>query len=108
MLIRIPFALMVATLCLVALPSSADVITASNFPAGQTSTNGWEDIALNLPWYNGYTNSAWGQSFIANASGLLTTMDTLITAGFTHQIPGSPPLTVSFSESASGIPTINL
>jgi hypothetical protein len=94
-------------LCLSAPSAHADVIAASNFPADQKSTNGWQEIALNSPPYNGYTNSAWGQSFVANSSGILTTVDTLLAAGFESPMPGSPPLVVSFHESVAGLPTVN-
>jgi hypothetical protein len=94
--------------CPAAASPPAQVIAATNFPAGQQSTNGWEEIGVNLPSYNGYTNSAWGQSFIAGASGLLTTVDTLLAAGLSHPIVTGPLLVVWFYESVGGLPTVEL
>jgi len=98
-------ALLVSTLAAV---SEGDVITASNFPAERQSTNGWQEIALISPTYNNYHNSNWGQSFVAEISGQLTRVDTLLAAGLGSRIAGSPPLSVSIYRSMDSLPAQKL
>jgi hypothetical protein len=102
------YSLFVIASFFVATECKADVIAASNFPMGQTSTNGWQEIGLIAPRYNNFNNSNWGQSFVATADGLLTTVDTLLAAGMEQRLSGSPPLSVSFHKSVAGLPVAKL
>jgi hypothetical protein len=84
--------------------TQAAVIAANNFPRDQIATNGWQEVGMDQ--HRDYSNSAWGQSFIATASGLLTHVETLLGVG-SHlpEPPNMPPLLVEFSESQDGFPT---
>lgn len=95
-------------LYLISSSAHAEVIAANNFSAEQKLMDVREEIGMNYPAYNNYTNSAWGQSFIANVGGHLTKLETLLAVGRGKKIPTTPPLVVSFCESTNGIPTSTL
>ena len=88
--------------------ANADVIVASNLPATQFSTLAWEEVGLIAPHYNNYNNVSKGQPFIPRYSGILTTIDTLISLGRVPPAPASPPLNVSIYSSNAGIPIAQL
>jgi hypothetical protein len=93
-------------IAIISLPSAsrADYVVADNLPDAQTTCDYWEEVGLISPLQNGDNNVAKGQEFVPQLSGLLTTIDALITSSFDAPIVGSPPLDVSIYTSTAGIP----
>ena len=72
--------------------AKADYIVASNLPA-QTGTNSWDEVGLITT--DRYSNVAAGQSFTPIASGILTTIDALLSSASAPRPPDLPPLNIS-------------
>jgi hypothetical protein len=84
--------------------AKADYIVASNLPATQIVTNTWAEVGLITPAEN-YNNEAAGQPFTPNASGILTTIDALLSSAIPQPSPpDSPPLNISIYTALNSAP----
>jgi hypothetical protein len=85
--------------------AKADYIVASNLPA-QTGTNSWVDVGVITT--DNENNEAAGQSFTPTASGILTTIDALLSSAFDPQPPNLPPLNISVYTTVNSAPGVLL
>jgi hypothetical protein len=84
--------------------TKADYIVASNLPAAQTATNSWAEVGL-ISTADNYNNVAAGQSFTPTASGILTTIDALLSSAIDQPTPpDSPPLDISIYTALNSAP----
>jgi MYXO-CTERM domain-containing protein len=86
--------------------ASADYIVASNLFDTQKTTSTYFSVGVNFPTVPA-NNISDGQSFIAKASGVVTTIDALVFVD-SNTTTGYPPLNVSIYTANAGIPISRL